>query len=120
MKYVLLILAMFLSSALRATEVQSSLQKRKAEYFATEAIKYFKLKDSKKDEIYKAKLALIQAQNEMAKKTKSGEIKKSELADYRKKNVYPFTKKVMDTIGVQWDELEPFNDQVHPVMNKME
>ncbi|SNS48082.1 hypothetical protein SAMN06295967_110121 [Belliella buryatensis] len=119
MKNVLLILAMILSNVLWASDIQTSLQEKKAEYYAAEAVKHFKLKDSKKQAIYEAKLALIQAQKEMADKNKSGEIKKSEMEQYRKKNVYPHTKAVMDAIGVQWDKLEPFNDRVHPIMNKM-
>lgn len=119
MKNVLLILAMILSNVLWASDLQTSLQEKKAEYYATEAVKHFKLKDSKKQAIYEAKLGLIQAQKVMADKTKSGEIKKSDIEQYRKKNVYPHTKAVMDAIGVQWEKLEPFNDKVHPVMNKI-
>lgn len=119
MKNVLLIVAMILSNVLLAFDIQTSLQEKKAEYYATEAVKHFKLKDSKKQAIYEAKLVLIQAQKEMADKNKSGEIRNSEMEQYRKKNIYPHSKAVMDAIGVQWDKLEPFNDKVHPVMNKM-
>ncbi|WP_373521872.1 hypothetical protein [Aquiflexum sp.] len=119
MKNVLLILAMILSNVLWASDVQTSLQEKKAEYYAAEAVKHFKLKDSKKKAIYEAKLALIQAQKEMADKNKSVELKNSEMDQYRRQNVYPYTKKVMDAIGVQWEKLEIFNDKVHPEMNKI-
>jgi hypothetical protein len=46
-------------------------------------------------------------------------LKSSEEDQYRKEVVYPYTKGVMDAIGVDWKKLKPFNEKVHPEMNKL-
>lgn len=115
MKNVLILLLVLFSGAVSANE----LQEKKAEYYASEAVKYFKLDESKKQIIYEAKLALIQAQKEMFEKEKNGEIESSDIPAYRKENLYPYTDKIMKAAGVQWKQLEKFNNKVHPTMNAM-
>ena len=116
MKNLLIIAAMFLAGIVNA---QTDFQKKKAEFYATEAVSYFKLKEKQKAGIYEAKLGMLVAQKEMDAKKKSGEIPESELDAYRKKNVYPYTQKILDIIGITWKELAPFNDIVHPKMNEI-
>lgn len=119
MKNVLLIIAMLFAGTVSAGKVQNDLQKKKADYYATEAVKYFKLDESKKEAIYDAKLALIQAQNEMGKLKKNGELAESDQDAYRKENLYPYSAQIMKTIDVKWKELDKFNKKVHPIMNKL-
>jgi hypothetical protein len=119
MRNVLLIVALLFAGTVSAGKIQNDIQKKKADYYATEAVKYYKLDASKKQGIYEAKLALMEAQVEMARKKKNGELKSSEEDQYRKEVVYPYTKGVMDAIGVDWKKLKPFNEKVHPEMNKL-
>jgi hypothetical protein len=116
MKTILLIATLLFTIGVQA---QTPMQKKKADYYANEAISYFKLSDSKKSEIYENKLQLLMAQKEMDTKRKSGELPESEVDAYRKKNVYPFTQKLLTIIGVTFKELSAFNDIVHPVMNQL-
>ena len=101
------------------TVAQTPIQQKKAEFYAEEAVKYFKLDESKKEAIYEAKLGLIQAQKVMSDKKKSGDLIDEDEELYRKYNIAPHSKKVMEAIGVKWAELKPFNAKVHPEMNKI-
>lgn len=116
MKHLFIIAAMLLSAVVNA---QTEVQKKKAAFYAEEAVTYFKLKDKQKNGIYEAKLGMLVAQKEMEAKKKSGELPESEADEYRKKNVYPFTQKILNIIGITWKELAPFNDIVHPKMNEI-
>lgn len=116
MKYLLIIAALFFTGVVNA---QNDLQKKKAEFFASEAIVHFKLDESKKASIAEAKMSLMTAQIEMEAKKKAGELAEADAAEYRKKNVFPFSQKLMKIIGVQWPELSAFNEIVHPKMNQI-
>lgn len=102
-----------------AGTIQNDLQKKKADYYATEAVKYFKLEESQKATIYEAKVNWIQAQLKMAQMVKNGELAAEDEKSYRKENLYPFSQKIMNELGVKWKELVKFNKTVHPVMNKL-
>lgn len=119
MKNVLIIMAMLFAGTVSAGKVQSDIQKKKADYYATEAVKYFKLDASQKETIYEAKLDLIKAQKEMYQKKKNGELAAEDENAYRKENVYPFSHKIMTELDVKWKELDKFNKKVHPIMNKL-
>lgn len=116
MKKLLFIVAILVAGVVNA---QSEIQKKKADLFATEAITHFKLDESKKASIAEAKLGLMMAQKEMEEKKKAGQIPEAEAADYRKKNVFPFSQKLMTIIGVKWNELNAFNEIVNPKMNEI-
>jgi len=115
MKNVLLIALVLFAGLASANE----LQEKKAEYYASEAVKYFKLDESQKEVIYEAKLDLIKAQRKMYLMTKDGELSAEDEPSYRKENVYPFSAKIMKEIGIKWKELDKFNKKVHPTMNKL-
>jgi hypothetical protein len=114
-KFLLLTAILFVGFA----QAQTELQKKKADFFAAEAITYFKLDESKKASIAEAKLGLMLAQKEMEEKKKAGQIPEAEAAEYRKKNVFPFSQKLMNIFGVKWNELNAFNEIVHPKMNQI-
>jgi hypothetical protein len=116
MKTILIVAAMMLAGVVNA---QTDMQKKKADFYATEALSHFKLNESKKTAIYDAKLGMLVAQKEMDAKKKSGELPESEVDAYRRKNIAPFTAKLLEVIGVTWQELSPFNDIVHPKMNAL-
>lgn len=116
MKTILVVVAMLFAGIVNA---QTEIQKKKAELFASEAITYFKLDESKKAAIADAKVKLIMAQKEMEEKKKSGALPEADVADYRKKNVFPFSQKLMDIIGVKWPELNAFNEFVNPKLNQV-
>lgn len=119
MKYKLLLSAILMAGTSFAIGLQNDVQKKKADFFATEAIKHFKLDDSKQQEIAQAKLDLMIAQSEMQRKLKNGDLAEADKKDYHKENVQPYGKKLMEVLGVNWRELKPFNDKVHPEMNKI-
>ncbi|TAD86374.1 MAG: hypothetical protein EAY75_08620 [Bacteroidetes bacterium] len=114
MKGILIVAAMLLAGVVNA---QTDIQKKKADFYATEAVAYFKLDSTLKKGISEAKADLMVAQKEMERKKKEGEIPESELDAYRKANVYPFTKKILDLINVTFKELNVFNEIVNPKMN---
>lgn len=114
MKKLLFIVAILIAGIANA---QTEIQKKKADLFATEAITHFKLEESKKASIAEAKLGLIMAQKEMETKKKSGELAEADVADYRKKNVYPFSQKLMTILNVKWPELDEFNKIVNPKLD---
>lgn len=119
MKNVLIITLALFSGMLNAANLQTGIQQKKADYFAVEAIKYFKLDPSKKEAIYQAKLGMLMAQKEMANKRKSGELSEADTDQYRKENVYPFSKELMKIMGVEWKQLDEFNKKVNPEMDKL-
>ncbi len=114
MKKFLFIVAILVAGVVNA---QTELQKKKADLFATEAITHFKLDESKKASIAEAKLGLMMAQKEMEEKKKAGQVSEAEAEEYRKKNVFPFTQKLMKTLEVKWPELDEFNKLVNPKLN---
>ena len=114
MKKLVIIAAVLISGIVNG---QTELQKKKADFFATEAITYFKVDESKKASIAEAKLGLMLAQKEMEEKKKSGELTEADLVDYRKKKVFPFSQKLMNILGVKWNELNAFNEIVNPKIN---
>ncbi len=114
MKKLLFIVAVLFAGVVNA---QSEIQKKKADLFATEAITHFKLDESKKASIAEAKLGLMMAQKEMEEKKKAGQIPEAEAADYRKKNVFPFSQKLMKILDVKWPELDEFNKIVNPKLD---
>ena len=116
MKKLLFIAAVLISSIVNG---QTELQKKKADFFATEAVTYFKVKESKKASIAEAKLGLMLAQKEMEEKRKSGSLKEEDVAEYRKKMVFPFSQKLMNILGVKWNELNAFNEIINPKMNEI-
>lgn len=116
MRKVLMLVAILFASVANA---QTEIQKKKADFFASEAITYFKLDESKKTTIAEAKLSLMIAQKEMEEKKKAGQLAEAEVAEYRKKNVFPFSQKLMNIIGIKWNELNTFNEIVHPKMNEI-
>lgn len=118
MKHVLFIAAIMFSAVVFG-QTATPIQEKKAEFYAQEAISYFKLKEKHKNSIYEAKLGMLVAQKEMERKKKAGELEEADVDSYRKKNVYPFTQKLLDIIGITWKELSPFNDIVHPKMNEI-
>ncbi len=114
MKKLLLIVAILIGSIVNA---QSEIQKKKADLFAAEAITHFKLDESKKTSIAEAKLGLMMAQKEMEQKKKAGQIAEAEVDEYRKKNVFPFSQKLMKILDVKWAELDEFNKIVNPKLD---
>lgn len=114
MKKLLFIVAILIAGVVNA---QTEIQKKKAELFATEAITHFKLDESKKPGIYEAKLNLMVAQKLMEEKKKSGELAEADADEYRKKNVFPFSQKLMNIMGIKWPELNAFNEMVNPKLN---
>jgi hypothetical protein len=114
MKKLLFIVAILFAGTVFA---QTEIQKKKADLFASEAITYFKLDESKKAAIAEAKVKLIMAQKEMEDKKKSGELPEADVAEYRKKNVFPFSQKLMDIMGIKWSDLNAFNEIVNPKLN---
>jgi hypothetical protein len=79
MKHLFLFAAMLLSGVLYAqTPTATPLLKKKAEFYAAEAITYFKIDESKKNSIAEAKVNLMLAQKEMEAKKKAGELPQAE------------------------------------------
>lgn len=115
----LFVFAAMLCSGFVNAQAPTPMQQKKADFFAAEAITYFKLDESKKKGISDAKLGLLIAQKEMERKKKAGELPESEVDDYRKKNVYPFTQKILNIIDIKFKELNDFNMIVHPKMNQI-
>jgi hypothetical protein len=114
MKKLFIVAAVLISGFVSA---QTELQKKKADFFATEAITYFKADESKKASIADAKLGLMLAQREMEEYKKSTGLTEADLIDYRKKKVFPFSQKLMNILAVKWNELNAFNEIVNPKMN---
>ncbi len=120
MKNVLILGLMLFAVTASAQEKLSEIQKKQAEYFASEAVKYFELDDSKKEAIYEAKLNLMVAQKEMNLKKKNGEIDESNIQAYRKQNLHPKTQKLMRAVEVKsWKELNEFTKKIQPEINKI-
>lgn len=119
MRNVLLMTALLFAGTVFAETLQNNLQKKKANYYASEAVKYFNLEESQKATIYEAKVNLMQAQVKMAKIKKNGELATEDEKSYRKENLYPFNQKLMNELGVKWGELDKFNKKVNPTINKM-
>ena len=116
MKILFIVTGLFFAGVVNA---QTELQKKKAEFYAAEAITYFKLNESKKKDVAEAKLNLMIAQKEMERKKKAGELSEADSDAYRKMNVYPNTQKILDIVGVNFKVLNEFNEIVHPKMNQI-
>ncbi len=116
MKSTLIIAAMLLYGVVSA---QTDLQKKKAEFYASEAITYFKLDESKKKGISEAKAELLVAVKEMERKKKDGELPDAEADSYRRSNILPITQKILKIINITFKELNPFNDITNPKMNQI-
>ena len=116
MKILFIVAGLLLAGVVNA---QTELQKKKAEFYAAEAITYFKLNETKTKDIAEAKLNLMIAQKEMERKKKAGELSEADTDAYRKKNVYPHTQKILNIVGIKFKELNEFNEIVHPKMNQI-